>query len=131
MIECVPGDCKKVELDGSKTICPEDIVYAVEETIVTPSMIPDIATRQSGLSANVTVNGASTVTAVAGVIVGGGGAFMLNVLEETEIKPLALNTIVAPVIGPVLVAVNPEKVTTPLIGAFSVTPPSVHVPTPT
>ena len=61
----------------------------------------------------------------------GVGATILNVFEVTEVNPVLVKVMVAPVTAEVLEAVNPVNVVEPEIALTEVVPPNVQVPAPT
>ncbi len=88
-----------------------------------------IAPLQVALSVKVTGR-VFKLSTVGGVVfadnAGGAGAGILNVDDVTEVRPVAVNCMVAPDTGPRLVAVSPLKVAVPPDAvAFRLGPPSV------
>ena len=67
----VPELCSKVEADGVKAIWPALTEYAVGESVVPPTVTPEISPRQVASSVKVTLNALSTVALPAAVKVGG------------------------------------------------------------
>ena len=136
LIVYVPAVCSNADKDGLSVRVPDANDQADEDNVVPLTVTPVAVTplRQVALSVNVIVNGLSTVTPAAAVSAGEFGATILKGFDVTEVMPGLLNTMVAPVTGPRLVAVRASEVNETLPDeavADVLTPPRVHVPAPT